>query len=80
IAHREANALLQKALDTLPPQRRKVFELSRLEGLKYEEIASQLNVSRETVKRHLSEATKNLRTILGSHHEALALLIVIGLT
>lgn len=36
-------------LNKLPEKRRKIFELSRLEGLSYQEIASKLNISENTV-------------------------------
>jgi len=48
-------------LETLPPQCRKVFELSRMEQLSYSEIASQLNISTNTVENHISKALKLLR-------------------
>lgn len=75
---RELKHTLQKAIHRLPPQQKRVFELSRLEGWKQEEIAAAMNISRETVKRHLAEAMRNLRAWLGPESEALALLIVLG--
>ena len=61
ISYRELREALQKVVDTLPPQQKRVFELSRMEGLKHEDIARQLNVSRETVKKHVSEALRMVR-------------------
>ena len=58
---RELQEALQKVMDTLTPQQKKVFELSRMEGLKHEEIALRLNISRETVKKHVSEALRIIR-------------------
>ena len=58
---RELQEALQKVMDTLTPQQKKVFELSRMEGLKHEEIALRLNISRETVKKHVSEALRVIR-------------------
>ena len=59
---------LQKAIDTalasLPPQCRKVFEMSRIEQLSYAEIASLLNISTNTVENHISKALKILRVEL----------------
>ena len=61
ISYRELREALQKVVDTLTPQQKRVFELSRMEGLKHEDIARQLNVSRETVKKHVSEALRMVR-------------------
>jgi RNA polymerase sigma-70 factor, ECF subfamily len=56
---------LQKAIEIalagLPPQCRRVFEMSRLEQLSYSEIATQLNISTNTVENHISKALKLLR-------------------
>ena len=60
----EARIMLEKALDEMAPQRRKVFEMSRYEGKSYEEIAKELNISANTVHRHLTLALKELREAL----------------
>ena len=43
-------------LDTLPPLVRRTFLLSQLDGLKYEEIALQLQLSLSSVKRYMAQA------------------------
>ncbi len=53
--------LVEKAVNDLPEQCRKVFELSRYEGLKYREIAEKLGLSIKTVETHVSTALKILR-------------------
>jgi len=53
--------LAEKAIAELPEQCRKVFELSRYEGLKYREIAERLGISVKTVETHISNALKILR-------------------
>lgn len=57
----EVHATLYKALDALPAGCRTVFELSCLKGLKYKDIASDLNVSINTVKSQRARAIKLLR-------------------
>ena len=52
------------ALSKIPPQCRKVFDLSRIDGLKYSEIAEYLNISVKTVESHMSKALTILRTEL----------------
>jgi len=52
---------IYKALDNLPAKCRKVFELSCLEGLKYKEIAEDLEISINTVKSQRARAIELLR-------------------
>lgn len=66
---RALERLIKQAVVQLPPQQQKVFELSRMQGLKHEEIAQQLNISRETVKKHIMEAVRNVRCFLADKGE-----------
>ncbi|MBD0824936.1 RNA polymerase sigma-70 factor [Aestuariibaculum marinum] len=45
-------------IDELPPQRRIIFKLNRIDGLKYKEIADQLGISVSTVQKQMLEAIK----------------------
>jgi RNA polymerase sigma-70 factor (ECF subfamily) len=58
---KELEARLQVALLQLPDQCRAIFQLSRFGGLKYREIADQLNISIKTVEAQVSRALKHLR-------------------
>lgn len=51
-------------IDTLPEQCRKVFKLSRQDGLKNKEIAALLGISEKTVESHIGKALKDLRAYL----------------
>lgn len=64
IFSRESEARLQKALDSLPPRQKLIFTLSRHQGLKHDEIAARLHISRHTVKTHLVQALRTLRSLL----------------
>lgn len=60
----EVNELDQKihdAINALPEGRRKIFILSRFDGLKYQEIADKLNISIKTVENQMGESLKFLR-------------------
>lgn len=48
--------LLEEAIRKLSPQKRKVFELCKLQGKTYEETAQELHISKNTVKEYLSGA------------------------
>ncbi len=52
---------IDKSIESLPPQRKLIFQLSRNEGLSYKEIAAQLNISEKTVEAHMRLALKTLR-------------------
>lgn len=52
---------LNAAIETLPPKRREIFKLSKLEGLTYEEIAEALQISKNTVESQMVKALRFLR-------------------
>ncbi|MDR1273663.1 MAG: RNA polymerase sigma-70 factor [Odoribacteraceae bacterium] len=64
IMAQEMATLIDAAISRMPTQRQKVFLLSREEGLSMDEIAQQLNISKNTVESHLSTAKKEIREIL----------------
>lgn len=60
----DRSARVLAAIELLPEERRKVFKLSRNEGLKYHEIAARLGISIKTVENQMGKALKTLRTEL----------------
>jgi RNA polymerase sigma-70 factor, ECF subfamily len=50
-----------RALERLPSECRKIFELNRVQGLKYAEIASHLKISQKTVETQMSRALHKLK-------------------
>ena len=68
---------INKAIAELPDQMRKVFELSRNEGLKYTEIARQLGISIKTVETQMSRALVKLKQKLASYLSMYWLLLLI---
>lgn len=63
----ELEEKIQSAIDKIPARCKEVFELSRTEGLKYNQIAEHLNISVKTVEVHMSKALKILRTELADY-------------
>jgi RNA polymerase sigma-70 factor (family 1) len=61
---RESRSLISQAVAKLPPQQQLVFKLSKQEGFNREDIARQLHISPNTVRNHLSDAIKFVRTFL----------------
>lgn len=56
--------LIDEAVELLPPRQKKVYTLSRRDGMKQEEIARELNISLETVKKHMVLALRFLKNHL----------------
>lgn len=68
--------LLDLAIDQLPPQQQKVYLLSRHERLKYAEIAEEMNISRETVKKYLQLAVSFISTYLKSNSDVVLFILL----
>lgn len=65
IALSELEARLMAAIEQLPTQCRKIFEMSRFEGIANGDIAEQLALSKRTVETQISKALAILRKSLG---------------
>ena len=63
---KEVQGLITEAIDKLPSSRKKVFMLSRTQGLTRKEIAQQLGVSESTVKNQLTSALQFVQDYLKS--------------
>lgn len=55
------NAILLREIQNLPPKCKEVFLLNKQSGLKYKEIAEELNISIRTVENHISKAMKLIK-------------------
>jgi RNA polymerase sigma-70 factor (ECF subfamily) len=74
LSYKDIHAVLKAGMNELPPQQKLVMELSREQGLKYEEIASRLNISPLTVKKHAAQALQYLREKIKKHYALSTLL------
>ncbi len=63
----ELEQKIREAIDNLPPERRKVFILSRYDGLTYGQIAEKLGISVKTVENQMGKALKSLREELSDY-------------
>lgn len=57
----QKEARLWTAIDSLPDKCREIFILNKRDGLKYEEIAQELDLSVNTVRNQISKALKMLK-------------------
>lgn len=51
-------SLIDEAIDKLSPRQKEIYLLHRHQRMTYQQIATHLNIGRETVKTHLESATR----------------------
>jgi RNA polymerase sigma-70 factor (family 1) len=59
---KDAEMLLTEAIDALPPQRKKIFLLCKMEGKTYSEVSDLLGISQSTISDHIVKATKSVKS------------------
>lgn len=70
---RQLSTILRQAIDQLPKQQKRAYQLVKLEGQTYRKAAEEMGISPLTVKEYLSAANKSIRTNLTGHTGALFL-------
>ena len=81
VCFKESDLLLKKALETLPPQQKKVYQLCVIEGCTYKDTAFRMEIGHNTVKEYLSKARLTVRTFVEKNMDnpyALLVLLVAG--
>lgn len=63
----ELQEKIELVIEQLPPERKKIFKMSRYEELKYKEIAEKLSLSVKTVEAQMGKALKFLRLHLSDY-------------
>lgn len=66
-SEREIEKMISNALDSLPDKCREIFIMSKIEGRKQKDIASELNISLSTVETQIGIAYRKLRIALKDH-------------
>ena len=64
---KEVEQLLHQTIQSLPPQQKLIYTLSREQGLKHEDIAHQLDLSSSTVRNHIVQALRTIRKKIELH-------------
>jgi RNA polymerase sigma-70 factor (ECF subfamily) len=67
LLHHEVESLVMEEVNRMPEKMKAIYLLSRQEQLPNNEIASQLNISLQTVKNQISNALKRVRTALADY-------------
>lgn len=76
LAFEELSILVEAGIKLLPPQCRTIFEMSRLGGFSYLEIAKELQLSPKTVENQMGHALRKLKEHLRNHWDLLQLLFI----
>ena len=76
-AFMDIEQIIHETLVNLPPQCRKVFELSRFQEMKNREIAEELDISIKTVEKHISKGIKTFKIALKDYLPLVAYLFVL---
>jgi len=75
LAYKESETIIAQAVDHLPPQRKLVYTLCKIDGKSYEEVSYLLGISVSTISDHIVKATKFLKAYYLSEHALLVLLL-----
>jgi RNA polymerase sigma-70 factor (family 1) len=76
IIFKDSEKILNQGIEKLPAQQKLVYSLCHQEGLKYEEVAERLNISKLTVKTHMQHALRFLRNYVSTHTDIAVLVIL----
>lgn len=61
LRHKQLENILLREIERLPKKMKEVFEMSRKQGMTYKQIAEELNISDQSVKKQIQRAIKILR-------------------
>ena len=67
LEYEELQRLIRHTLDKLPVRRLQIFQMHRMEGKKYAEIASSLSLSIKTVEAEMTKALRTLRNEIDNY-------------
>ncbi len=70
--------LYRNAIAALTPQRQKIFILCKEKGKTYEEAATELGISRNTVKEHMVQSLRFLRTYFAERGQLTLMILALG--
>jgi RNA polymerase sigma-70 factor (family 1) len=71
-------SIVEEAIGQLPAQQQKAWLLSRKQGKKYQEIAGEMNLSRETVKKYIQYATQSITQYVIRHPDLLLIILLLS--
>jgi len=73
---KESAQFLQEAIDALPPKRRQIYRLIKVEERSYDEVSSLLKISTSTISDHIVKATKSIRGKLEGFQDVAVIVLI----
>ncbi len=71
------SSVLKDMLSILPPRCRTIYVMSKLNKMKYRDIAAELNIAEKTVENQMGKAIKLLRGYAAAHPEIIFIFVVL---
>lgn len=69
--------IVDQAVSELPPRQQRIYHLVRNKNKKYDEVATEMNISKETVRKHMFLALRFLKREVAGRIDQLAILALI---
>lgn len=79
IYHNECKDAIQRAIDSLPPQRKEVYVRCKIQGLSYQCVADEFGCSVAAVNAHIVKATKAIKAQLGLTEHTMLVVVALAL-
>lgn len=76
---KEEASFLSNAIRGLPPQRKQIFELCKMEGKSYDEVSRLLGISVSTISDHIVKANRYLREYYLKNSEIITPLLIVAI-
>ena len=77
LIEKELQKLYQQAIAQLPPQRKRIYTLSRDQHYSYEEIAGEMGLSKNTVRNQMADAIQSIRRYIATHSDLACVILAI---
>ncbi|RKO69454.1 sigma-70 family RNA polymerase sigma factor [Sphingobacterium puteale] len=77
LEQKEREQMLEKIIDALPAQQKRIYQMNKFEEKSYQEIAEHIGISRNTVRNHLTAACSFVKLRLQKILFTLAVLLVL---
>jgi RNA polymerase sigma-70 factor (family 1) len=72
---KELRQIYDEAIARLPQQKKIIYHLCRVEELSHDEVALKLNISKNTVKNHMVEASRSIRDYVSKNGSIICFII-----
>ena len=78
LEYKDLKDLIVNAIDRLPGKCKKIYQLSRDQGLSNNEIASQLDLSVKTVENQITIAIRKIKDFLKPYHDQIIIFFLLA--